>query len=99
MVARMLNDHLGAASVSFITDFTGGSVVRLGAAGSVETDAPARLITLRGTLYDDVSRTHRSARSFGRIESKHRSPTNGTGTMPPSYVASSRRRTIGTAGQ
>ncbi|MFF5537796.1 hypothetical protein ACFY71_35905 [Streptomyces cinerochromogenes] len=59
MVARMLKDHLGAASVSFITDFTGGSVVRLGAAGSVETDAPARLITLRGTLYDDVSRTQR----------------------------------------
>ncbi|APY90739.1 serine/threonine-protein phosphatase [Streptomyces alfalfae] len=58
VVARMLSEHLGAVSVSFlITDFTGGSVVRLGAAGSVETDEPARRITLRGTLYDDVIRT------------------------------------------
>ncbi|MCX5208203.1 serine/threonine-protein phosphatase [Kitasatospora sp. NBC_00240] len=58
VVARMLRDHLGAASVSFlITDFTGGSVVRLGTAGSVETDEPARRIPLRGTLYDDVIRT------------------------------------------
>ncbi|WP_037684325.1 PP2C family protein-serine/threonine phosphatase [Streptomyces griseus] len=60
VVARMLKDHLGANSVSFlITDFTGGSVVRLGAAGSVDTDEPARRITLRGTLYDDVIRTQR----------------------------------------
>lgn len=60
VVARMLKERLGAASVSFlITDFTGGSVVRLGAAGSVETDEPARRITLRGTLYDDVIRTQR----------------------------------------
>ncbi|MFP8903892.1 PP2C family protein-serine/threonine phosphatase [Streptomyces atacamensis] len=60
VVARMLKEHLGAASVSFlITDFTGGSVVRLGAAGSVETDEPARRIALRGTLYDDVIRTQR----------------------------------------
>lgn len=60
VVARMLKEHLGAASVSFlITDFTGGSVVRLGAAGSVDTDEPARRITLRGTLYDDVIRTQR----------------------------------------
>ncbi|MEV7975607.1 hypothetical protein [Streptomyces sp. NPDC086519] len=59
-VARMLKDHLGANSVSFlITDFTGDSVVRLGAAGSVDTDEPARRITLRGTLYDDVIRTQR----------------------------------------
>jgi hypothetical protein len=58
VVARMLGEHLGAVSVSFLlTDFTGGSVVRLGAAGSVETDEPARRITLRGTLYDDVIRT------------------------------------------
>ncbi|MFD9354638.1 PP2C family protein-serine/threonine phosphatase [Streptomyces sp. NPDC060031] len=58
VVARMLKDHLGAASVSFlITDFTGGSVVRLGAADSVETDEPARRISLRGTLYDDVIRS------------------------------------------
>lgn len=41
VVARMLKEHLGAASVSFlITDFTGRSVVRLGAAGSVETGEP-----------------------------------------------------------
>ncbi|WP_329293048.1 PP2C family protein-serine/threonine phosphatase [Streptomyces sp. NBC_01455] len=60
VVAQILKEHLGAASVSFlITDFTGGSVVRLGAAGSVETDEPARRITLRGTLYDDVIRTQR----------------------------------------
>ncbi|MER7576206.1 PP2C family protein-serine/threonine phosphatase [Streptomyces sp. NPDC126514] len=58
VVARMLKDHLGAASVSFlITDFTGSSVVRLGAADSVETDEPAQRIPLRGTLYDDVIRS------------------------------------------
>ncbi|MEU9137967.1 PP2C family protein-serine/threonine phosphatase [Streptomyces sp. NPDC048404] len=60
VVARMLKEHLGAVSVSFlITDFSGGSVVRLGAAGSVDTDEPARRIALRGTLYDDVIRTQR----------------------------------------
>ncbi|MGW7052860.1 PP2C family protein-serine/threonine phosphatase [Streptomyces sp. NPDC054887] len=60
VVAHMLKENLGAASVSFlITDFTGSSVVRLGAAGSVDTDGPARRITLRGTLYDDVIRTQR----------------------------------------
>ncbi|MER7565301.1 PP2C family protein-serine/threonine phosphatase [Streptomyces sp. NPDC097941] len=60
VVARMLKEHLGAVSVSFlITDFTGDSVVRLGAAGSVETDEPARRIMLRGTVYDDVVRTQR----------------------------------------
>ncbi|MFD9040968.1 PP2C family protein-serine/threonine phosphatase [Streptomyces bottropensis] len=60
VVARMLKEHLGAVSVSFlITDFTGGSVVRLGAVGSVETDEPARRIMLRGTVYDDVIRTQR----------------------------------------
>ncbi|MFJ7272376.1 PP2C family protein-serine/threonine phosphatase [Streptomyces sp. NPDC099050] len=58
VVARMLREHLGAASVSFlIADFTGSSVVRIGTAGSVETDEPARRIPLRGTLYDDVIRT------------------------------------------
>ncbi len=58
MVARMLGDHLGAVSVSFlITDFTGSSVVRLGAADSVETDEPAQRIPLRGTLYEDVIRS------------------------------------------
>ncbi|MFF3487333.1 PP2C family protein-serine/threonine phosphatase [Streptomyces sp. NPDC002701] len=60
VVARMLQERLGAVSVSFlITDFTGSSVVRLGAAGSVDTDEPARRITLRGTLYDNVIRTQR----------------------------------------
>ncbi|MFC9290143.1 PP2C family protein-serine/threonine phosphatase [Streptomyces sp. NPDC057052] len=60
VVADMLKEYLGAASVSFlITDFSGSSVVRLGAAGSVETDEPARRIRLRGTLYDDVIRTQR----------------------------------------
>ncbi|MHC3392556.1 PP2C family protein-serine/threonine phosphatase [Streptomyces lavendulocolor] len=58
VVARMLSERFGAVSVTFlIADFTGGSVVRLGAAGSVDTDEPARRITLRGTLYDDVIRT------------------------------------------
>ncbi|MGW7344984.1 PP2C family protein-serine/threonine phosphatase [Streptomyces sp. NPDC054854] len=58
VVARMLKEHLGAASVSFlITDFTGSSVVRLGSADSVETDGPAQRIPLRGTLYDDVIRS------------------------------------------
>ncbi|MEW2139618.1 PP2C family protein-serine/threonine phosphatase [Streptomyces sp. NPDC005409] len=60
VVARMLKERIGAVSVSFlITDFTGGSVVRLGAAGSVETGARAQRITLRGTLYDDVIRSQR----------------------------------------
>jgi hypothetical protein len=60
VVARMLRERLGALSVSFlITDFTGSSVVRLGRASSVDTDEPARRITLRGTLYDDVIRTQR----------------------------------------
>ncbi|MFD3823315.1 PP2C family protein-serine/threonine phosphatase [Streptomyces sp. NPDC058625] len=60
VVAGMLRERLGAVSVSFlITDFTGGSVVRLGAAGSVDTDEPVRRISLRGTLYDDVIRTQR----------------------------------------
>ncbi|MDW4907241.1 PP2C family protein-serine/threonine phosphatase [Streptomyces sp. ADMS] len=60
VVARMLKEQLGARSVSFlIIDFTGSSVVRLGAAGDVETDEPARRIMLRGTLYDDVIRTQR----------------------------------------
>ncbi|MYS23629.1 MULTISPECIES: PP2C family protein-serine/threonine phosphatase [unclassified Streptomyces] len=58
VVADILKEHLGAASVSFlIIDFTGSSVVRLGAAGSVETGEPARRIFLRGTLYDDAIRT------------------------------------------
>jgi hypothetical protein len=60
VVALMLKEHLGAASVSFlITDFTGSSVVRLGAAGSVQTGEPARRIELRGTVYDDVIRSQR----------------------------------------
>ncbi|MFD7094050.1 PP2C family protein-serine/threonine phosphatase [Streptomyces xanthophaeus] len=61
VVARMLKEHLGAASVSFlITDFTGSSIVRLGAADSVETGEPARRIPLRGTLYDDVIRSQQA---------------------------------------
>ncbi|MFC8968558.1 PP2C family protein-serine/threonine phosphatase [Streptomyces sp. NPDC057094] len=60
VVARMLKEHLGAESVSFlIIDFTGSSVVRLGAAGSVDTGTPARRIEVWGTLYDDVIRTQR----------------------------------------
>ncbi|MFC9819646.1 PP2C family protein-serine/threonine phosphatase [Streptomyces erythrochromogenes] len=60
VVARLLKEHLGAASVSFlISDFNGSSVVRLGDAGSVETGEPAARIRLRGTLYDDVIRSQR----------------------------------------
>ncbi|MER5806628.1 PP2C family protein-serine/threonine phosphatase [Streptomyces sp. NPDC002033] len=60
VVARMLRQRLGAVSVSFlIADFTGSSVVRLGAAGSVETGERAQRIALRGTLYDDVIRSQR----------------------------------------
>lgn len=44
VVARMLKERLGAVSVSFLitdfTDFTGSSVVRLGAAGSVDIKNP-----------------------------------------------------------
>ncbi|MET7746673.1 PP2C family protein-serine/threonine phosphatase [Streptomyces sp. NPDC005385] len=62
VVARILRDRLGAVAVSFlITDFTGSSVVRLGAAGTVETDGPARRIPLAGSVYDDVIRTQRPA--------------------------------------
>ncbi|MFE9783303.1 PP2C family protein-serine/threonine phosphatase [Streptomyces sp. NPDC005775] len=62
VVARILKDRLGAVAVSFlITDFTGSSVVRLGAAGSVETGEQARRIPLAGTVYDDVIRTQRPA--------------------------------------
>ncbi|WP_443054367.1 PP2C family protein-serine/threonine phosphatase [Streptomyces sp. IBSBF 2435] len=62
VVALMLKQRLGAVSVSFlITDFTGSSVVRLGAAGSIGTGEPARRIRLRGTLYDDVIRTQQPA--------------------------------------
>ncbi|WP_405444121.1 serine/threonine-protein phosphatase [Streptomyces avidinii] len=62
VVARMLRDRLNAAAVSFlIVDFTGSSVVRLGAADSVESDAPPERIALPGTLYGDVLRTQRPA--------------------------------------
>ncbi|MFB9521376.1 PP2C family protein-serine/threonine phosphatase [Streptomyces cremeus] len=62
IVAAMLRKHLGAVTVSFlISDFTGSSVVRLGAAGSVETQEIARRIPLAGTVYDDVIRTQRPA--------------------------------------
>ncbi|MEU8934250.1 serine/threonine-protein phosphatase, partial [Streptomyces sp. NPDC048409] len=60
VVARILQKRLGALSVSFlITDFTGSSVVRLGAAGTVDTGERARRIPLAGTVYDDVIRTQR----------------------------------------
>ncbi|MFV0126237.1 PP2C family protein-serine/threonine phosphatase [Streptomyces sp. HMX112] len=62
VVARMLRQRLGANRVSFlITDFTGTSVVRLGAAGEVETDRPVQRIDLPGTLYDEVIRTQQPA--------------------------------------
>jgi hypothetical protein len=62
VVAHMLRQRLDATRVSFlIMDFTGTSVVRLGAAGDVETDEPARRIKLPGTLYDEVIRTQQPA--------------------------------------
>lgn len=62
VVARMLRQSLGATRVSFlITDFTGTSVVRLGAAGAVETGEPVQRLDLPGTLYDEVIRTQRPA--------------------------------------
>ncbi|WP_326593676.1 PP2C family protein-serine/threonine phosphatase [Streptomyces sp. NBC_01294] len=62
VVARMLRDRLHAASVSFlIVDFTGSSVVRLGAADDVKSDEPPQRIPLPGTLYGDVVRTQRPA--------------------------------------
>ncbi|MFD5935522.1 PP2C family protein-serine/threonine phosphatase [Streptomyces sp. NPDC060333] len=71
VVARMLKEHLQAASVSFlITDFTGSSVVRLGAADSVETNELATRIPLRGTLYDNVIRSQQPQvehRGTGRL--------------------------------
>ncbi|MER7930792.1 MULTISPECIES: PP2C family protein-serine/threonine phosphatase [unclassified Streptomyces] len=60
VVARILQKRLGALAVSFlITDFTGSSVVRLGAAGTIDTGERARRIPLAGTVYDDVIRTQR----------------------------------------
>lgn len=60
VVARMLRARLNAAAVSFlIVDFTGSSVVRLGAADSVESDEPPERVALPGTLYADVLRTQR----------------------------------------
>ncbi|WP_189149963.1 PP2C family protein-serine/threonine phosphatase [Streptomyces lacrimifluminis] len=62
VVAHMLGQSLGASRVTFlITDFTGTSVVRLGAAGDVKTDEPVRRIKLPGTLYDEVIRTQHPA--------------------------------------
>jgi hypothetical protein len=62
VVSRMLGQSLGARSVSFLLmDFTGTSVVRLGTAGDVETDAPPRRTKLSGTVYDEVIRTQRPA--------------------------------------
>ncbi|MFG2994880.1 PP2C family protein-serine/threonine phosphatase [Streptomyces sp. NPDC048257] len=62
VVARMIRDRLNAAAVSFlIVDFTGSSVVRLGAADSVESGEPPERVALPGTLYADVLRTQRPA--------------------------------------
>lgn len=62
VVARMVRDRLNAAAVSFlIVDFTGASVVRLGAADSVESDEPPERVALPGTFYADVLRTQRLA--------------------------------------
>ncbi|MCX4779852.1 PP2C family protein-serine/threonine phosphatase [Streptomyces sp. NBC_01264] len=62
VVARMLRDCLNAAAVTFlIVDFSGSSVVRLGAADYVEAGEPFERVALPGTLYADVLRTQRPA--------------------------------------
>ncbi|WP_412076503.1 hypothetical protein ACLF6K_13420 [Streptomyces xanthophaeus] len=62
VVARRLRDRLNAAAVSFlIVDFTGSSVVRLGAADSVESGEPPERVALPGTLSADALRTQRPA--------------------------------------
>jgi hypothetical protein len=62
VVARMLSQSLDAKSVSFLLmDFTGTSVVRLGAAGEVETEGPPRRVAVAGTVYDEVIQTQRPA--------------------------------------
>lgn len=58
----MLRGRLNAAAVTFlIVDFTGSSVVRLGAADDVESNEPPERVALPGTLYADVLRTQRPA--------------------------------------
>ncbi|MCZ4095167.1 MULTISPECIES: PP2C family protein-serine/threonine phosphatase [Streptomyces] len=60
VIASALREQLGARSVSFlITDFTGGSVVRLGAVDSIDVDRPADPIAVPGTVYEEVIRTQR----------------------------------------
>ncbi|MDO0927302.1 PP2C family protein-serine/threonine phosphatase [Streptomyces sp. TG1A-8] len=62
VVARVLSQSLNARSVSFLLmDFTGASVVRLGAAGDVDTGEPPRRMDVPGTVYDQVIRTQRPA--------------------------------------
>ncbi|MFD3870812.1 PP2C family protein-serine/threonine phosphatase [Streptomyces sp. NPDC058623] len=62
VVAGMLRGRLNAAAVTFlIVDFTGSSVVRLGAADDVESSGPPERVALPGTLYADVLRTQRPA--------------------------------------
>ncbi|GAA2636410.1 MULTISPECIES: hypothetical protein [Streptomyces] len=51
VVARMLRGRLNAAAATFlIVDFTGSSVVRLGAADDVESSEPPERVALPGTV-------------------------------------------------
>ncbi|WP_434587584.1 PP2C family protein-serine/threonine phosphatase [Streptomyces sp. A5-4] len=60
VIAATLRRQLGARSVSFlITDFTGASVVRLGAADDIDLERPADPIAVSGTRYEQVIRTQR----------------------------------------
>ncbi|ROQ60073.1 stage II sporulation protein E [Streptomyces sp. 840.1] len=60
VIAASLRRQLGARSVSFlITDFTGASVVRLGASDGIDLERSADPIAVSGTVYDEVIRTQR----------------------------------------
>ncbi|MFD8222152.1 hypothetical protein ACFV2U_53140 [Streptomyces sp. NPDC059697] len=59
VVARMLREHLGRVGVVPDHRLHRQFSRTAGAAGSVDTDEPARRISLRGTLHDDVIRTQR----------------------------------------
>ncbi|MCX4783091.1 hypothetical protein OG435_41345 [Streptomyces sp. NBC_01264] len=51
VVARMLRGRLNAAAATFlIVDFTGSSVVPLGAADDVESSEPPERVALPGTV-------------------------------------------------
>ncbi|MFD6989248.1 PP2C family protein-serine/threonine phosphatase [Streptomyces sp. NPDC059943] len=81
VIASALRRRLNAESVTFlITDFTGSSVVRLGA-GGVDIDTPAQRIALHGTPYDQVIRTQRPyvERDIGGVRTRVIAPVTNRG--------------------